>query len=84
MRGGKIFVRVMPDTVQASMKDIRIKARHYYRRMHRKFSGEYLAGGCIIVLGKYRRLSAGITEVGMHGGEIFIRSSKPPVNLPAR
>lgn len=48
------------------------------------FLGEYLAGGLIIVLGlNTDEYPAGnFTGVGMHGGEMFIRSSRPPRNLP--
>lgn len=48
------------------------------------FLGEYLAGGLIIVLGlDTDSCPVGyFTGVGMHGGEIFIRSSKAPKNLP--
>jgi len=48
------------------------------------FLGEYLAGGKIVVLGlNTDDFPAGdFIGVGIHGGEIFIRSSKPPVNLP--
>ncbi len=48
------------------------------------FLGEYLAGGLIIILG----LNTNEFPVGnyagtvMHGGEIYIRSKKEPVNLP--
>ncbi len=48
------------------------------------FLGEYLAGGLIIVLGlDTDDFPAGyFTGTGMHGGEIYIRSLKPPKNLP--
>jgi glutamate synthase domain-containing protein 3 len=48
------------------------------------FLGEYLAGGLIIVLGlDTDQFPVGyFTGAGMHGGEIFIRSSKAPKNLP--
>ena len=48
------------------------------------FLGEYLAGGTIIVLGLNTDdfPTGDFIGVGIHGGEIFIRSSKPPENLP--
>lgn len=50
------------------------------------FLGEYLAGGLIIVLGLYEDdLPVGhFTGTGMHGGSIFIRSSKEIAPLPAQ
>ena len=50
------------------------------------FLGEYLAGGTIVVLG----LGAdtvplgNYTGTGMHGGEIWVRSTEEPANLPAQ
>jgi glutamate synthase domain-containing protein 3 len=49
------------------------------------FLGEYQAGGRIIVLGigyEDRCPVGGFCGTGMHGGEIFIRTEKLPVNLP--
>jgi glutamate synthase domain-containing protein 3 len=48
------------------------------------FLGEYLAGGTIIVLGiGNERVPLGnYTGTGMHGGEIWVRSSEEPNNLP--
>jgi len=48
------------------------------------FLGEYLAGGLIIVLGlDTDKFPAGyFTGTGMHGGEIFIRSSSTLKSLP--
>lgn len=50
------------------------------------FLGEYMAGGLIIVLGlNTDDYPAGyFTGAGMHGGQIFIRSSRTPQNLPAQ
>ncbi|MDR0904083.1 MAG: glutamate synthase [Ruminococcus sp.] len=51
------------------------------------FLGEYQAGGRIIVLGigyEDRCPVGGFCGTGMHGGEIFIRTEKLPVNLPAQ
>ena len=50
------------------------------------FLGEYLAGGLIIVLGlDSEGFPAGnFTGTGMHGGEIFLRTSQLPKNLPAQ
>jgi glutamate synthase domain-containing protein 3 len=51
------------------------------------FLGEYQAGGRIIVLGVgYENVCpvGGFCGTGMHGGEIFIRTEKKPVNLPAQ
>lgn len=48
------------------------------------FLGEYLAGGIIIVLGlDTDDFPAGnFTGTGMHGGQIYIRSTKKPKHLP--
>lgn len=48
------------------------------------FTGEYLAGGVIIVLGLgMSSVPLGnFTGTGMHGGRIYIRSEKQPENLP--
>jgi len=48
------------------------------------FLGEYLAGGLIIVLGLDSDScpTGHFIGVGMHGGEIYIRSSNAPENLP--
>lgn len=48
------------------------------------FLGEYLAGGLIIVLGLGCESfpTGGFTGTGMHGGEIWIRSSAAPPELP--
>ncbi|AGC68761.1 glutamate synthase (NADPH) GltB3 subunit [Thermoclostridium stercorarium subsp. stercorarium DSM 8532] len=86
MRGGKIFVK--GDSGYRT-------GIHMKEYMDKKpviiiggctgsFLGEYLAGGVIIVLGlNTDGWPAGdFTGVGMHGGEMFIRSSKVPLNLP--
>lgn len=50
------------------------------------FLGEYLAGGLIIVLGMNCDSfpSGYFAGTGMHGGQMFIRSKLPPVDLPAQ
>ena len=50
------------------------------------FLGEYLAGGRIVVLGiGSDTFPAGdFTGTGMHGGKIFIRTDREPVDLPAQ
>ncbi len=48
------------------------------------FLGEYLAGGLIIILGLDSE-DFPVDDyfgIGMHGGQIYIRSSKAPVNFP--
>ncbi len=86
MRGGRIFVR----------GDAGYRTGIHMKQYQEKrpvivvggrvgsFLGEYLAGGLIVVLG------LGCTDVpagnfigtGMHGGEIWLRSLKPPQHLP--
>lgn len=50
------------------------------------FLGEYMAGGCIVVLGMNTDdVPVGnFTGAGFHGGQIWIRSERPPKNLPAQ
>jgi glutamate synthase domain-containing protein 3 len=50
------------------------------------FLGEYLAGGVIIVLGIGIQGDpvGSFCGTGMHGGVIYIRSSKAPQGLPAQ
>jgi len=88
MRGGKIFVRGDAGyRTGIHMKEYKDKKPVIIiGGCTGSFLGEYLAGGCIIVLGlNTDDYPAGeFTGVGMHGGEIFIRSSKPPVNLPGQ
>ena len=51
------------------------------------FLGEYQAGGLILVLGLNSDDKPPVGDfpcTGMHGGSIFIRSEKPPENLPAQ
>lgn len=86
MRGGKIFVKGYAGYRTG------IHMKEYQDRKPvivvggstGSFLGEYLAGGLIIVLGlDTDSFPTGyFTGVGMHGGEIFIRSSKAPKNLP--
>ncbi len=48
------------------------------------FLGEYLAGGIIIILGLTTDTFpvGNFCGVGMHGGVIYIRSNKPPIDFP--
>ncbi len=51
------------------------------------FLGEYQAGGTIVVLGLSeqnpdRNLTGAFCATGMHGGQIFLRTSKVPEDLP--
>lgn len=51
------------------------------------FLGEYLAGGLIVVLGRYdeREVPVGnFTGTGMHGGSIFIRTDRKLTGLPSQ
>jgi len=86
MRGGKIFVRGYAGyRTGIHMKEYQDKKPVIVvGGSTGSFLGEYLAGGLIIVLGlDTDEYPAGnFTGVGMHGGEIFIRSSKEPRNLP--
>lgn len=88
MRGGKIFVR------KNSGYRTGIHMKQYKEKRPviivggnvGSFLGEYLAGGVIIVLGlESDSIPVGnFTGTGMHGGEIWIRSDKEPLNLPAQ
>jgi glutamate synthase domain-containing protein 3 len=86
MRGGKIFVKGdVGYRVGIHMKEYKDKKPVIIvGGSTGSFLGEYLAGGLIIVLGLYNEdcPAGGFTGTGMHGGEIFIRSSCPPQNLP--
>lgn len=86
MRGGKIFVRGDAGyRTGIHMKEYKEKKPVIIvGGSTGSFLGEYLAGGTIVVLGlDTDDYPAGdFTGVGMHGGEIFVRSSKPPQNLP--
>ncbi|NLL96862.1 MAG: glutamate synthase [Clostridiaceae bacterium] len=86
MRGGKIFVKGYAGyRTGIHMKEYKDKKPVIVvGGSTGSFLGEYLAGGLIIVLGlDTDKYPAGyFTGAGMHGGEIFIRSSKPPKNLP--
>lgn len=86
MRGGKIFVKGCAGyRTGIHMKEYQDKKPIIVvGGSAGSFLGEYLAGGLIIVLGlDTDNFPAGyFTGAGMHGGEIFIRSSKPPKNLP--
>lgn len=86
MRGGKIFVKGYAGyRTGIHMKEYQDKKPVIVvGGSTGSFLGEYLAGGLIIVLGLDTDLyPAGyFTGAGMHGGEIFIRSSKAPKNLP--
>lgn len=86
MRGGKIFIKGN----SGYRTGIHMKE---YKEKHPSiviggcagsFLGEYLAGGVIVVLGLDSDTFpvGNFTGTGMHGGEIWIRSKKEPVNLP--
>lgn len=86
MRGGKIFVKGNSGyRTGIHMKEYKDKKPVIVvGGSTGSFLGEYLAGGLIIVLGLD---SDGFpaeyfTGTGMHGGEIYVRSGKPPKNLP--
>lgn len=87
MRGGHIYVR----------GNVGYRAGiHMKEYQHRRpvliiggsagsFLGEYQAGGIIIVLGTDKKNSCPVGPfcgTGMHGGVIYIRSAKAPVNVP--
>lgn len=86
MRGGKIIVR------DSSGYRTGIHMKEYNEKRPvitvggsaGSFLGEYLAGGSIIVLGLDTDGSpvGNFTGTGMHGGEIWIRASECPNNLP--
>lgn len=86
MRGGKIFVKGYAGyRTGIHMKEYQDKKPVIVvGGSTGSFLGEYLAGGLIIVLGlDTDKIPVGyFTGAGMHGGEIFIRSSKPLKNLP--
>lgn len=86
MRGGKIFVKGYAGyRTGIHMKEYQDKKPVIVvGGSTGSFLGEYLAGGLIIVLGlDTDKFPVGyFTGAGMHGGEIFIRSSKTPKNLP--
>lgn len=86
MRGGKIFVRGSAGyRTGIHMKEYSDKRPVIVvGGSAGSFLGEYLAGGIIIVLGLDSEgfPSGYFTGTGMHGGEIYIRSSVSPKNLP--
>jgi glutamate synthase domain-containing protein 3 len=86
MRGGKIFVKGYAGyRTGIHMKEYKDKKPVIVvGGSTGSFLGEYLAGGLIIILGlDTDSFPTGyFTGVGMHGGEIYIRSSKAPKNLP--
>ena len=86
MRGGKIYVKGYAGyRTGIHMKEYQDKKPVIVvGGSTGSFLGEYLAGGLIIVLGlDTDNIPVGyFTGAGMHGGEIFIRSSKAPKNLP--
>lgn len=86
MRGGKIFVKgSVGYRTGIHMKEYNDKMPVIVVGGNAgSFLGEYLAGGIIIVLGLDNEgfPSGHFTGTGMHGGEIFIRSSVIPKNLP--
>ncbi|MCL2077942.1 MAG: glutamate synthase [Oscillospiraceae bacterium] len=94
MRGGEIFVRGNAGyRTGIHMKEYKDKKPVIIigGRVG-SFLGEYLAGGLIVVLGidsENFNNSDGVpvgnfTGTGMHGGKIFIRTSKELANLPAQ
>ena len=88
MRGGSIFVRGNSGyRTGIHMKEYKDKKPTIIvgGRVG-SFLGEYLAGGLIIVLGiDSADVPVGnFTGTGMHGGKIFLRTDKQPVNLPAQ
>jgi len=86
MRGGKIFVKGDAGyRTGIHMKEYKDKKPVIVvGGSTGSFLGEYLAGGIIIVLGLYSEDCpvGNFTGTGMHGGQIFIRSNKLPINLP--
>jgi len=86
MRGGKIFVKGNAGyRTGIHMKEYKDKKPLIVvGGTVGSFLGEYLAGGMIIVLGleSVDCPVGNFTGTGMHGGEIFIRSSKKPEYLP--
>ncbi|HHW31197.1 MAG TPA: glutamate synthase [Clostridiaceae bacterium] len=86
MRGGKIFVKGNAGyRTGIHMKEYKDKKPVIViGGTTGSFLGEYLAGGLIIVLGLNSEDCpvGNFIGVGMHGGEIIIRSSKQPENLP--
>lgn len=88
MRGGKIFVKGNAGyRTGIHMKEYKDKKPVIIvGGSTGSFLGEYLAGGIIVVLGlDTDDFPAGdFIGVGIHSGEIFIRSSKPPMDLPAQ
>ncbi len=85
MRGGKIFVKGNAGyRTGIHMKQYKDKKPVVVVGGNvGSFLGEYLAGGLIIVLGlENDKLPVGnFVGNGMHGGVIYIRSNKEPVNL---
>ena len=86
MRGGKIFVKGDSGyRTGIHMKEYKDKRPVIVvGGSTGSFLGEYLAGGIIVVLGLYSEDCpvGNFTGTGMHGGQIFIRSNKLPLNLP--
>lgn len=86
MRGGRIFVKGSAGyRTGIHMKEYKDKKPVIViGGSTGSFLGEYLAGGLIIVLGlDSDSIPVGdFIGVGMHGGEIMIRSSRQPENLP--
>lgn len=86
MRGGKIFVKGNTGyRTGIHMKEYEDKKPAIIVGGRAgSFLGEYLAGGIIVVLGLESddMPTGNFTGTGMHGGKIFIRSKKPPQNLP--
>jgi glutamate synthase domain-containing protein 3 len=88
MRGGKIFVKGNAGyRTGIHMKEYKEKKPVIViGGKTGSFLGEYLAGGLIIVLGIGSEEAPVyyFTGTGMHGGQIFIRTTKELLSLPAQ
>lgn len=85
MRGGEIFVRGSVG-YRAGIHMKEYKQKHpvlVVGGAAGSFLGEYQAGGTIIILGlgSSGQIVGPFCGTGMHGGEIFLRSDKPPAFL---
>ena len=95
MRGGSIFVKGnagyrtgihMKEYCSAELK-LEKKPVIVIGGKAGSFLGEYLAGGIIVVLGigaEGEQPVGNFTGTGMHGGKIFIRTTKDLIALPAQ
>ncbi len=88
MRGGKIFVKTDAGyRAGIHMKAYKEKAPSLViGGKAGSFLGEYQAGGTIVVLGLGEEETpvGNFCGTGMHGGKIFIRTEKPPMNLASQ